>query len=259
MSARPCIVFFVVIISCYPCQSRTLRSCFLCTPTPTTHFCWEMAEGAGKAVDFRRTASTCSSFIQIHKNLFLALYDQIQAKAMAIHELNQNYVIIPVHRAALVDFDYRTEIESKPFVPSSLGQVYSFDQMIRGISRKNAGSKLVICTGTEIPVQLRIAFLLGSHLVMTHCYDIEALYSSFEPMNDILSNARENSDVHLSIWSSWRALACAKSMNWLDFWEVFDTGDCASNTHINIEEFLHYARRAPTVSPSPSFDSSSWR
>ena len=196
------------------------------------------------SLDFRRTQSVCSSFMQIHRHIYLALYDQVQAKTMANQQLNQNYLIVPLHQSqtdVLLTED-NSEDNSQAFTPSTLAQIYKFDQILRDISRKNVGAKLVFCSGTERLAQSKIAFLFGCHLLMTHCVDLESVIMAFAPMNHIFGVTEPSSD-SFSVWSCWRALACAKQMDWLDFWEVFDTGDC-SDCCIKIEEFLHYARWA---------------
>ena len=192
-----------------------------------------------------------SSFMQIHRHIYLALYDQAEAKKIAMDELIQNYLIIPLHQSR--DWETTSSYEIKEtddanaiFVPSTLAQIYKFDQMIRDVSRKHPGVKLVFCTGIKRLVQLKIAFLLGCHLLMTHCVYLEGVFIAFDPMSDVLDGSCSGTDLQGDdmVQCGWRSLAQARQMEWLNFWEVFDRGD-NSECSIMIEEFVHYARFVP--------------
>ena len=187
------------------------------------------------------SSASCSSFIHVHRNIYLALYDHAQAKRMAEHELNHNFLVLPLNastREHAKDLD-----ESAGFMPSSLAQIYKFDQMVREISRKNAGAKLklVFCSGVERLAQIKTSFLIGTHLIMTHSVGPDGILAAFQPMNEILDHGLPSEATHLSIRNCWSSLAWAKGMDWLDFWEIFDTGKNEDDT-INLDEYTHYAR-----------------
>jgi hypothetical protein len=189
--------------------------------------------------DSRRSSATCSSFIHVHRNIYLALYDHAQAKRMAEHELNHNFLVLPLNTSTREHA--RVSDECAGFMPSSLAQIYRFDQMVREISRKNAGAKLVFCSGVERLTQMKTAFLIGTHLIMTHCVDPDGISSAFQPMSEILDFVLPSEATQLSIRNCWSSLASAKEMNWLDFWEIFDTGN-HEDASINLDEYSHYAR-----------------
>ena len=158
---------------------------------------------------------------------------------MAEHELNHNFMVLPLSTSTREQA--KAAGESIGFMPSSLAQIYKFDQMVREISRKNAGAKLVFCAGIERLAQMKTAFLIGTHLIMTHCVDPDGISSAFHPMNELLDTESPSETTNLSIRTCWSSLASAKVMNWLDFWEIFDT--CSDeNASISLDEYTHYAR-----------------
>jgi hypothetical protein len=99
-------------------------------------------------------------FVQAHQHLFLALYEETQAKRMAQHMLKSKFVVVPcVH-----------SIETngcEQFVPSPLQEIYRFDELANQASRQNAGLRLVFCAGLNPVIQARVAFLLGCHMLIS--------------------------------------------------------------------------------------------
>ena len=190
----------------------------------------------------------CSSFVHVHRNLFLALFDETQAKRMAEHELSHKFLILQVQLSSHEVSS--SSLEKSPldschdccsFIPSSLAQIYKFDENIREISRKNPGEKLVFCAGHDLIIQMKTAFLLGAHLILTHNVDAEGVADAFQCLNEEVEGVMSSGGKYLSLWNCWKSLASAQAMNWLDFWEVFDAGD-VHDSCIKLDEYIHYSR-----------------
>ncbi len=111
--------------------------------------------------------------------------------------------------------------------------------MSQSAIRQNAGVKIVLYTGPGNAHQLKIIFLLGCHMIMTHGWSSDDALSAFKPLTDLILTICPDG----SVQSSWRALYWARTRNWIDFKETFDLGldnyDC-----IQMDEYLHYARFA---------------
>ena len=175
-----------------------------------------------------------SSFIGLHSRLYLALYEEEQVCRIAKHELCFNYMILPLLPDQVVLCNIETNI-----VTSSLEEVYKFDQMLHIVMRQNSGMKIVFYTGSSGAHQLKIVFLLGCHMIMSHAWTSEDSISAFSPLGlgDLDSAAAPDG----SVKSSWQALFWAKKKQWINFKETFDMG-LDDHFGIQMDEYLHYAR-----------------
>ena len=175
------------------------------------------------------------SFLDLHCKLYLALYSEEQVERIAQHALHSNYILLPLQPANVSPDDFDPSV-----INSSLEEIYRFDQMSQSAIHQNAGMKVVLYTGPGNAHQLKIIFLLGCHMIMTHGWSCDDALSAFKPLADLVHSAcREG-----SVQSSWRALCWARERSWINFKETFDLG---LNNHdcIQMDEYLHYARCAP--------------
>jgi hypothetical protein len=109
--------------------------------------------------------------------------------------------------------------------------------MSQSAIRQNAGMKVVLYTGPGNAHQLKIIFLLGCHMIMTHGWSCDDALTAFKPLTDLVHSACPDGSVE----SSWRALYWAKMRNWINFKETFDLG-LDNHDGIQMDEYLHYAR-----------------
>ena len=157
---------------------------------------------------------------------------------MAEHEVKQRFLLLTIQSQSGAVGDLS---KHHAFVPSNLAQIYSFDQMIREISRKNVGIFLIFCVGMDRSIQMKTTFLIGAHLILTHNFGVEEIVSSFQTLNDDFGGSLTLGGGSLSIWSCWCSLASAQKMDWLDFWAVFEAQDDRDGS-IKLDEYVHYAR-----------------
>ena len=90
-------------------------------------------------------------FIRAHKRLYLALFDHERASVMALHQLKQNFLVVPLIPKTRPD----TDGVSKGFSVASLTEIFKFDSEARTLGRQNPGCKLVFCTGADDPLVTR--------------------------------------------------------------------------------------------------------
>ena len=132
-------------------------------------------------------------FIRVNRRVYLALFDAERASVMALHQLKQNFLVVP-----LIPKTSRPATGGSPtsFSLASLTEIFKFDVETRALYRQNPGRKLVFCTGADDPlvsslppfsprfssisafsrppqVQVRAALLLGCHCLMTLNMDYE--------------------------------------------------------------------------------------
>ena len=103
------------------------------------------------------------SFLDLHCKLYLALYSEEQVERIAQHALHSNYILLPLQPANVSPDDFDPSV-----INSSLEEIYRFDQMSQSAIHQNAGMKVVLYTGPGNAHQLKIIFLLGCHMIMTH-------------------------------------------------------------------------------------------
>jgi hypothetical protein len=189
-------------------------------------------------MDFGRAASTqakavhnalmnshgATGLVQAYDHLFLALYEETQAKRMAQHTLKSKFVVVPC-----VHFVETNGCEQ--FVPSPLQEIYRFDELANQASRQNAGLRLVFCAGLNPALQARVAFLLGCHMLISLEMDPGTVYAIF----------RKQGCIGEGLLAGWWALLCAKTMGWINFQDHFQLDDADHET-IQMDEYLHYSR-----------------
>ena len=137
----------------------------------------------------------------------------------------------------------------RDFVPSPLTDLYLFDAWIQSLFLADSG-RFVFCPGLRASMQVRVCFLLGSHLIMTHGIGFEEVYLSFRPLHALFNHFSTEKGVHSSICKAWRALCASKCIGWINFCKSTsrnssrDRMDC-----IDLEEMVHYARYYLLLSP----------
>ena len=128
------------------------------------------------------------------------------------------------------------------FVPSSLTEIFRFDEMLRSTLRHNPGHKLVLCTNSDSYVQTKTVFLTGCYLIMTHDFTSKQTSEVFKHLNCILPSFEEFQSTSLPC--CWMSLYRAKCLGWINFGDIFDIG---REDSIFIEEYMHYARQIPKL------------
>jgi hypothetical protein len=159
------------------------------------------------------------SFANIHNRLYLALYEAKQAEIMAQHELKQNFLVVPLASVKACEVKGAKE-DSESFNPSSLIEIFKFDEMACTLERKNPTIKLVFCTGAGQPSQVRVAFLVGCHMIMSHGVDSEETHLAFKNFHGLFQRFSPADGGGVTVESCWHALYRAKSLNWIDFRKV---------------------------------------
>jgi hypothetical protein len=152
---------------------------------------------------------------------------------MAQAKVNGKYIIIPLsqgrHGERIIEFS-----------PSSLVEIFRFDEMIRATQRHNPGYKIVLCTGPDLYTQMKGIFLTGCHLIMSQCFNFEETVGAFMFFEHAMRGATIAGD-ELTMPCCWMALYRAKCLGWIDFGDIFDTG-IEEDNRIFLEEYIHYAR-----------------
>ena len=196
-------------------------------------------------MDFRRAVSTqdkavhsalinlsvATGLVQAYDHLFLALYEETQAKKMARHTLKSKFVVVPCFHSVETN-------GCGQFVPSPLQEIHRFDELANQATRQNAGLRLVFCAGLNPVIQARVAFLLGCHMVISLEMDPGAVYAIF----------RIEGCIGEGLLAAWSALQCAKTMGWINFQDHFQLDDVDDET-IQMDEYLHYSRLKNEHSP----------
>jgi hypothetical protein len=189
------------------------------------HNCWpRLPPMSGR----RLSASSTSSFVQIHEFLFLALYEEAQATKLAHHALKTKYLVVPC-----LHIVERHVLES--FVPCPLQEIYKFDELANQASRKSSDLRLVFCGGLNTDLQTRVVFLLGCHMVVSLGMDPKAIIALFQRVEHIRGQDSKE------ILEAWWSLHCAKIMGWIKFEDPFGSEDEGDET-IRMDEYLHYCR-----------------
>ena len=174
-----------------------------------------------------------SVFIHHFNGIYLAFYEASDAEKMAQHKLFGKRTIIPLLGRDL-------NAAAPGFTPSSLAEIYRFDEMMRAVQRHNPTHSIVLCAGVDSKVQSKAVFLAGCHMIMTQGFSyVDTVNTLANTTNTLTSVAADNEG--LTVPCCWMALHRAKSLGWIDFGDVFDTG-CDNPSRIFIEEYIHYAR-----------------
>jgi hypothetical protein len=162
--------------------------------------------------------SVCkSSFMHIHNRLYVALFDEKQADIIAKSALQTSYRIISSSITGTGEVSEQANDESieRRFLPPNLEDVFFFDQAASAIERKDPKLKLVFQTGTHLTTQMRLTYLLGCHMILSHGVGFEEAYLAFRPLHYLVD--LDAGDASISIRSCWRAMCCAKVHGWIDY------------------------------------------
>ena len=184
---------------------------------------------------------TYSSCFHVHDRTYMFHFVGKHAERVAKQVLNKKYIIVSME----------SKINNSPvaaeqnYVPSSLIEIYKFDEMVKRLERRNAGHILIFSTGSSKEVQDRVVFLIGCTLIMSKTLGVSEVCRIFDRI-DIL---RQNNSNKKGAIDCWNALYQAKRLAWLDFSEPFDR-DCADESIINIEELIHYSRKLAIITLS---------
>ena len=169
--------------------------------------------------------------IHIYGSLYVAMLDAEQAERLAQHILGKYFFIQLNTRQS------KSEISS--FVPSSLTEVFRFDEMLRTAQRQNPFLKIILCTDSDSYVQAKTMFLLVCHLIMTQAFAHDQLAETYNHLEHILRCSE--SEIR-TFQNCCMAVHRAKGLGWIDFKDVFDVSPINEN-RIFIEEYIHYARQ----------------
>jgi hypothetical protein len=184
----------------------------------------------------------------MHNGIYLALQEASDADLMAQHKLFGKRIIVP-----LVSSNRDTPISAeRSFTPCSLASIFRFDEMVRAVQRHSPAHNIILCTGLDPHVQIRAIFLTGCHMMMTQGFSYTDTVSLLSQASTAIMGSVDAEG--LTVACCWRALYRAKTLGWIDFGDIFDTG-YDNPSRIFIEEYIHYARCAtyPPSSPAPPY------
>ena len=177
-------------------------------------------------------AKSSCSFLRMHDRAYLACFEENHAARMARHVLSKKYSIVPLP-SSLNEFDFPAE----RFVPSSLTEIYKFDEMVQRFERNMEECVIVFSAGRSKYSQRRVAFLIGCHLIISKCCFAHDVYQCFCGPHEILGDNVQKA----IIMDCWKALHKVRSLAWIDFRERF-TQSTSQAGSIDMEEFMHYSR-----------------
>jgi hypothetical protein len=195
--------------------------------------------------------ATKSSFFQVYQQIYIALYDEQQAERMAHHAISGRFVIVPRNKSCKESL--KSFSDGSGFLPSSLVDIYKFNEMSNRIARRNPDSKLIFVTGSNMDGRSRVVFLIGCHMMMSFGMDVTNVYLIFKRFDEFFVD-KGGSKHH--ILDSWGAVERAAHVGWIDFEERFNREDDDEGT-IDMEEFIHYSRFGTISSKSCSVNASS--
>ena len=180
-----------------------------------------------------RMQKFCSrSFFEIHSRLYLALLEESSAEQVAKGEFIHNYIVV----SPSVDL---VSIGSLRTFNPTLAEVHSFDCMVTNIIRaQSTRCNLVFSTGKEVRVQIRLAFLLASNMILSHGYGYEEAFAALKPMHSLLNRL----NLTAQIIDYFRALKEAKLHKWIDFKDRLKVEE-DSLSRIEMEEYVHCSLR----------------
>jgi hypothetical protein len=125
----------------------------------------------------------------------------------------------------------------------TLEEIYRFDEIIKNaMANDSRHDQVLICAGLEPCRQVRVLFLLGCHLIMSQGLGFEETVLAYRPFKSLIADHCSD-DVRLEEY--WRGLCCAKCLAWIDFNKCQDD---QSESGIQMDEYMHYARQALQIS-----------
>ena len=171
-----------------------------------------------------------TSFFEIHDRLYLALHEESSAEQVAKGEFIQNHIVVSPSLNFVSIGSLRT------FNPT-LAEVHNFDCMVTNIIRaQNTRCHLVFSTGKDVRMQIRLAFLLASNMIMSHGCEYEEAFAALKPMHSLLNHLNSTAQM-----IDYFALKEAKLHKWIDFKDSLKLEE-DSVSRIEMEEYVHYAR-----------------
>jgi hypothetical protein len=173
----------------------------------------------------------------VHNRLYLALISPEQAGGIIQDEPSARFLLAPLSSLK------KCEIEnSASFAPSTLAEIYRFDEAARAQQRRHPCMKIVFPTGPHRTAQVKTAFMLGCHMIMSHGCGFEETFLAFKNVGQIFGES-DIADNEVSVKSCWRAMCQAKCRNWIDFtMSEFSGRDHCQDSYIDMDEHMHYAR-----------------
>ena len=195
-----------------------------------------------------------NSFLRVDRNLYLSMLNAEQTSVLALHELNRNFLIVPINLECSTGLHQTADIIERGHV--SLAEIYNFDCKMQAIVRQNPNTKLVVCTGLVPAMRTRTVLLLGCHLILSRKVSLSRAFNAFSPLHSLpdypifeAPSMDPNEDT-CAVWageltaaSCWGALFTAVSCRWLDL-EPTLTEDWGE---LCIAEYLHYIEYVPSI------------
>jgi hypothetical protein len=179
--------------------------------------------------------------VHIHNNFFVAPCDVTRASDLQENSSVASFLIPVLQDVVAAESDASLRcLDSDGFTPSSLSAISRFDEKMKNIEAAHPHSNLVFCTSTQDRYQIRLAFLLGCHLILEQGLGFEETYLAFRPLEKILPDEPSHK---ISMQIALRAFCCAKCMGWIDFSHDCAEGQKHSERVICMDEYDHYARQ----------------
>ena len=176
------------------------------------------------------------SFFRVHQQIYLALHDAKQAGNTAHHAIAGKHVVVPI--TSRCGQEHKTTYKVAGFSPSSLADIYKFNEIVNQVARRYPDSKLIFAAGTNAQDHIRVVFLIGCHLMVSLGIDAERTFKVFRRFDDFFVCSNE---YNLGMMDCWRSFHRAALMGWIDFKERFDL-EFPDQYTIDMEEFIHYSR-----------------
>ena len=180
-----------------------------------------------------------SSFFQVYEQIHVALYDEQQAERMSLHAITGKFIMVPRNKSCKENSNSLSDRNG--FYPSSLVDIYKFNEMSNQIARRNPDSKLIFLAGSSIEARSTVIFLIGCHMMMSLGMDVANVYQIFKKFDEFFAD-KAGSKLH--ILDRWKAVERAANVGWIDFEERFNCENEYDDGTIDMEEFIHYARCA---------------
>ena len=96
---------------------------------------------------------------------------------------------------------------------TSLSEIFKYNTVLSKLARGNPNNNFVIFTGPEPTMQVKLAFLVGCHLILEHGLGFEATYLALRPLHLLFD--RNSVNQAMSVKAALRAFCCSKCL--IDF------------------------------------------
>ena len=173
------------------------------------------------------------SFFKVRSGFYLALHDEDASNSLAKSEFARGYFVV-TQSASL------TSVGSLQTFSPSLAEVHRFDAMVQNLLRAH-GQKfiLVFSIGRHVQTQVRLAFLVGCNLIMSHGFGPDEAFAALKPMHLLFHNL----ELDVPMINHFQALCEAKRHQWIDFRDMLNDEDAGADSKtMDMEEYVHYAR-----------------